>query len=474
MISPLLRIAAACLGALISLVIPAGSAGSSPNIVIVLTDDQGYADVGCYGAQAFTTPNLDRLAREGTCFTSFYVAQPVCSPSRAALLTGCYPNRLGITGVLSPTSEVGIHPEETTLAELCRTRGYAAAAFGKWHLGDHPSFLPIHHGFDEYLGIPYSNDMWKYGPVEFRADFPELPLIEGDRPVLFLKDQSWLTTWLTERAVRFIESHASQPFLLYLAHPQPHVPLYASPGYQGSCRAGLYGDVITEIDASLGQLLDVLDRLNLANNTFVLFLSDNGPWLKYGDHAGSAAPLREGKGTTFEGGVRVPCLMRWPGHVPAGRVCDDPLMTIDILPTIARLTGSPPPARRIDGKDVWPLLAGEPGAVNPHEAYFFYYNRNDLEAMRLSRWKLHFPHAYRTLRGSSSGSSGRHGTYREARTGLELYDLENDPGETTNLADRHPDIVARMQVLASAMREDLGDDLTQSPGSGRREPGLRP
>jgi arylsulfatase A len=455
-----------------------------PNIVIIFTDDQGYADVGVYGAEAFATPNLDRMAAEGMRFTDFYVAQPVCSASRMALLTGCYPNRVGIAGALGPRATHGINEQEVTLAELCRSRGYATAIYGKWHLGHLPPFLPPRHGFDEYYGTPYSNDMWPLHPdyVNLPSDaekrkrgYPDLPIYENDRivdPQVTADDQKQFTRSLTERAVAFIDAHADAPFFLYVAHPMPHVPLYTSDEFAGVSGAGIYGDVISEIDWSTGRILDALARHGLDDRTLVIFTSDNGPWLSYGDHAGSAGPLREGKGTTFEGGVRVPCLMRWPGAVPAGRVCREPLMTIDIFPTVAALIGADLPEHTIDGRDASALILGRPGARSPQEAYFFYYHDNHLEAMRCGRWKLHFPHGYRSMEGREPGSGGTPGTYDyERKTGLELYDLEADIGETTDVAADHPDVVARLVALADAMRADLGDKLTGVEASGARPAG---
>ena len=446
----------------------------TPNVIVVLTDDQGWADVGTQGAVGFRTPNLDRLAGEGTRFTDFYVAQAVCSASRTALLTGCYPNRIGITGALGPQSRNGIHAEETTLAEVCKSRGYATAIFGKWHLGHHPEFLPTRHGFDEYYGIPYSNDMWPFHPENPKA-WVDLPTIEGEEAVGYNTDQNRFTTDFTNRAVDFIERHADTPFFLYLAHPMPHVPLHVSEKFAGTTAQGKYGDVIEEIDWSMGQLMAALERNGLEENTLLLFLSDNGPWLSYGNHAGSTGPLREGKGTSFEGGVRVPFLARWPGRIPAGSVCREPAMTIDILPTIAGLIGAELPARRIDGKDIWPLLGATPGATSPHEAYFIYYHRNDLEAMRSGRWKLHFPHGYRSMGGREVGADGIPGKYDyTVKTGLELYDLVEDIGESRNVADLHPEVMEYLLRLADEMRADLGDQLTGIEATGARAPGMHP
>jgi arylsulfatase A-like enzyme len=454
-----------------------------PNIVIIYTDDQGYGDVGCFGAQGWTTPNLDRMADEGRRFTSFYVTQPVCSASRTGLMTGCYSNRLGIHGALGPPATHGIHPDETTLAEICKQKDYATAIFGKWHLGDEEAFLPPNHGFDEYLGIPYSNDMWPWHPehvnlppdaAERKHGYPPLPLIDGLNivdPEVTADDQESFTARFTERAVAFIERNRQRPFFLYVPHPQPHVPLFVSEKFQGKSEQGLYGDVMMEIDWSVGQILDAIDRHGLAEQTLIIFATDNGPWLSYGEHAGTTGPLREGKGTTFEGGIRVPCIMRWPGSIPAGTECDVPLMTIDLLPTIAGLIGADLPSHTIDGRDAWDVISGKPGAESPHEAYFFYYHTGDLEAMRMGKWKLHFPHSYRTLDGHAGGKNGTPVAYEQKQIELSLFDLENDIGETTNVAAEYPDVVERMQELADAMRHDLGDRLTDVHGTGLREPG---
>ena len=346
-------------------------AGPSPNVVIIYADDLGYGDLGCYGAPGDPTPHLDRLAAQGMRFTDFYVAQAVCSASRTALLTGCYPNRLGIAGALGPNAPIGINPDETLISEVLKPAGYATAIYGKWHLGDAPEFLPPAHGFDEYFGLPYSNDMWPRHPGNPRA-FPPLKLIDGKAVIARDPDQHNLTRWYRDRAVKFIETHEGEPFFLYLAHSMPHVPIYASGPFEGKTGRGLYADVIAEIDESVGAVMETLARLGLEENTIVMFASDNGPWLSYGDHAGTTGGLREGKGTSFEGGVRVPFIARWPGRIPAGAPCREPAMTIDVLPTVAGITGQPLSSERaIDGLDIGPLLRGEPGARSPHEALIF-------------------------------------------------------------------------------------------------------
>jgi len=438
-----------------------------PNFVVIFTDDQGYADVGCFGAEGFETPHLDRMAAEGIRFTDFYVAQAVCSASRAALLTGCYPNRIGILYALGPKSKHGIHENEMTIAEFLKQRGYATAIYGKWHLGHHPQFLPTRHGFDDYFGLPYSNDMWPKHP-ELPKNYPDLPLIEGEKIIAYNPDQSKLTTWYTERALKFIEQNTDRPFLLYVPHSMPHVPLFVSDKFKGKSKQGMYGDVIMEIDWSVGQILSTLQRLGLDERTFIIFTSDNGPWLSYGDHAGSAKPLREGKATVWDGGVRVPCIMRWPGKIPNNAVCQQPAMTIDLLPTIAGLVGAELPQHNIDGLDIWPLISGAPGAKSPHEALYFYWG-NQLQAIRSDRWKLHFPHDYRTLEGKAGGTGGIPVEYSKTKTELALFDLENDIGEQHDVSAEHPDVVERLLALAEKIREDLGD--TEREGNNQRPAG---
>lgn len=462
---------------------------SLPNIVLILTDDQGYGDVGCFGAKGLRTPHLDRLAKEGTRFTSFYVSQAVCTASRASLLTGCYANRVGLEGALNPTSTVGIADNEVLLSELCKSRGYATAIYGKWHLGHQPQFHPFRHGFDDFFGIPYPNDASnKYHPVI--RTFPPLPLIDGERVVAEEPDQSQFTRQLTERAVGFIERNKQRPFFLYLAHIMPHVPIFASDRFRGRSRRGLYGDVIEELDWSVGEVLAALRKHGLRENTFVIFTSDNGPFLSYGDHAGSAQPFRGGKLTTFEGGVRMPTIMRWPGRIPAGRRCQRIVSSLDLLPTIASQIGAPLPSHPIDGVDVGGLLS-HPEAESPRKV-FLYYAGNELHAVRSEDWKLHLPHRYLEVAGAPGrdgkpsnwdkltpesltrsgieGIASRHG-YRLEPIGLVLYNLEDDPGETRDVAARHPEIVQRLSAIAEKAREDLGDSLIERRGRGARPPG---
>jgi arylsulfatase A len=445
------------------------SAERSPNFVLIYCDDLGYGDIGPFGAQGYQTPNLDRMAAEGMKFTDFHTAAAVCSASRVALMTGCYPQRVGILGALGPNAKVGINEDEMLIPEVLKQRGYSTAIFGKWHLGDNPRFLPTRHGFDRYFGLPYSNDMWPNHPTNGKA-YPPLPLIEGEKVIQKMPDQTQLTTWYTERAVKFIEENKDKPFFLYVPHSMPHVPLFVSDKFKGKTEQGLFGDVIAEIDWSVGQILSALKNSGIDEQTLVLFTSDNGPWLSYGNHAGNAGPLREGKGSTWDGGHLEPTLARWPGKIPAGKVCKELTATIDVLPTFAKLAGAEPPKDRIiDGLDIWPLMSGVEGAKTPHDR-FYYYWAFGLEAVRSGPWKLHVPHDYRTLAGDP-GKDGQPSLYRQARIGRALYNVVEDPGERNNVAADHPDVVQRLLRLIDEGRADLGDSLTMNPGKNRRPPG---
>lgn len=442
----------------------------TPNVVIIFTDDQGYADVGCFGAKGFDTPHLDRMAAEGRKFTSFYVSQAVCGASRASLLTGCYANRIGMLGAPSHRSTHGINENEVLISELCKQKGYATAAYGKWHLGHHHQFLPMQNGFDDYFGLPYSNDMWPYHPTS--KAFPDLPMFDGNKiinPKVTPEDQVHLTNWYTERATQFIDEHHDEPFFLYVAHSMPHVPLFVSDKHKGKSEQGLYGDVIMEIDWCVGEILGRLKKHNIDDKTLVIFTSDNGPWLSYGNHAGSAGPLREGKGTSWEGGVREPCIMRWPGHIPAGTECHELAATIDLLPTIANLIDADLPKHPIDGLDIWPLMSGEENAKTPHE-YYCYYWGNELQCIRSGDWKLHFPHSYRSLTGEP-GQDGLPNGYTQAKTDFALFNLKSDIGEQENVYDQHPDIVEKLKKYADEARKKLGDSRMKVKGTGFRAPG---
>jgi arylsulfatase A-like enzyme len=401
--------------------------------------------------------------------TDFYVAQAVCSASRAALLTGCYNVRVGITGALGPNARIGLNPDEFNMARAFKSKGYATAIFGKWHLGHLPRFMPWNQGFDRYVGLPYSNDMWPRHPEHPEA-YPPLPLYDQDKVVETNPDMDGLTGLYTRHAVRFVEENKDKPFFLYVPHSMPHVPLGAGPAFKGKSGFGLYGDVVSELDWSVGQICDAVKRNGLEEDTLVIFTSDNGPWTTYGDHAGSSGGLREAKGTSFEGGIREPFVARWPGHIPAGAVVHEPAMTIDLLPTLAKLIGAELPKDRvIDGKDVWPLLSAQPGAKCPHDAYYIYWGEH-LEAVRSGKWKLHFPHDYReTPKVRATG--GKPTKAGRGHIGLALFDLEADRGETTDVAKAHPDVVKHLEQLADGMRKELGDSATKQKGSGRRQPG---
>ncbi|MCF6351431.1 MAG: sulfatase [Cyclobacteriaceae bacterium] len=453
-----------------------------PNIVIIFMDDMGYGDLASYGATQFQTPNIDRLASEGVRFTNFYVSHAVCSASRAALLTGCYANRVGISGALMPNSKIGLNTNEETIPELLKKRKYKTAAFGKWHLGDAPQFLPLQHGFDEYLGVPYSNDMW---PVYFdgsrnlpkaykrKIGFPELPLIKDSNKIKDIKnlqDQAELTTFYTESAIDFINRNKDNPFFIYLAHSMPHVPLAVSDKFKGKSKQGLYGDVIMEIDWSVGQIVKTLKKNELTNNTLIILTSDNGPWLNFGNHAGSAGGLREGKGTSFEGGQRVPCIMKWPKVIPEGIVSNNMASTIDVLPTLASIVNVPLPRKRIDGVNILSLMKGD-NKANPRTSFYYYYRENDLEAVRQNQWKLVFPHGHKSYEGFLPGVDGFPGNYGQVETGMALYNMRTDPGERYDLKELYPEIVEELTKLAEQARADLGDNLTGNPGKNRREPG---
>lgn len=444
----------------------AAAAQQPPNIIVVVMDDMGYGDIGTTGAIGTETPNLDRMAAEGMRFTRFYAAQAVCTASRAGLLTGCYPNRIGYHGAMGPASRLGLAENEETIADVLKKKGYATAAYGKWHIGHLPQFLPLRHGFDDYYGIPYSNDMWPHHPTR---KYPDLPLIEGEKTIELNPDQSRFTTDFTNRALRFIDTNKNKPFFIYLAHPMPHVPLAVSPKFKGKSRQGLYGDVIMEIDWSVGEILKKLKQEKLDENTLVVVTSDNGPWLNYGNHAGSAGGLRQGKGTSFEGGQRVPCIMQWKGAIPAGTICNKLASAIDLLPTFAHIAGAPLPPLKIDGVSILPLLKNEPGA-NPRDRFCYYYRKNNLEAVTDGNFKLIFPHPHRSYEGFAPGADGKPGALTESaklETPL-LFDLRRDPGERYNVIEQYPEIRAKLEHIAAAMRDDLGDDLTGIPGKNIR------
>ena len=453
---------------------PEGQQDLLPNIILIFTDDQGYNDVGVFGAEDISTPNLDQMAKDGAKLTNFYAAQAVCSASRAAILTGSYPNRIGIHNALMPNSKKGLNPKETTLAEMLKNKGYATAIFGKWHLGDAAEFMPTKQGFDEYFGIPYSNDMWPLHPQQGPIfDFGALPLYENEKVIDTLTDQTNLTTLITQHSVDFIERNKDNPFFLYVPHPQPHVPLFVSDKFKGKSNRGLYGDVIMELDWSVGEIIKSVEKNGLTENTIIIFTSDNGPWLAYGNHSGSAYPFREGKGTGWEGGQREPFIIKYPKEIEAGVTIDAPLMAIDIFPSLAEVTNSELPDEVIDGKSAWSLLTGKTNE-SPQEAYFFYYRVNELFGVRYGKWKLYFPHTYRTMNGQTPGKDGLPGEYKMVDLKqIELYDLESDASETNNVAASNAKVIATIKKLADDMRTRLGDSLMGMEGLENRAPGIK-
>lgn len=442
----------------------------APNFVVIYLDDMGYGDLTLTGATGYQTPHLDQMARKGIFFSHYYSPQAVSSASRAGLLTGCYPNRIGFSGALDHNSNIGISDREETIAQVLKKKAYSTAAFGKWHVGYQQQFMPLNKGFDEFFGIPYSHDMWPNHPTAGNY-YPPLPLYNGDQVVETMPDINQFSTRFTEKAVDFIQKHKSTPFFIYLAHPLPHVPLAVSDKFKGKSEQGMYGDVMMEIDWSVGQILQTLKKLKLEENTLVIFTSDNGPWLNYGNHSGSTGGLREGKGTSFEGGQRVPCLMYWKGTIPEGLVCNKLISGIDILPTVATIAGAPLPPNKIDGVNILPLMKGDLTAT-PRKSFYYYYRRNSLEAVSNGSWKLVFPHPGRTYLGFEPGKDGIPGAANENfNFGRGLYDLRRDPGEQYNVIESFPEVVAELEKIAAEAREDLGDDLTNSPGKNRREPG---
>lgn len=449
-----------------------GFASERPNIILINLDDVGYGDFSCNGAFGYTTPNIDRMAAEGMRFTHFLACQPISGASRAGLLTGCYPNRIGFAGAPGPDSDYGIHPDEMTMGELLKQNGYSTAIYGKWHLGDAPQFMPLQNGFDEYYGLPYSNDMWPFHPQQGEVfNFPDLPTYDGNKIVGYNTDQTQFTTDYTTRTVEFIKKNKDKPFFIYLAHSMPHVPLAVSDKFKGKSEQGLFGDVMMEIDWSVGEVIKILRELKLEENTLIVLTSDNGPWANYGNHAGSAGGLREAKATTFDGGNRVPCIVYWKGKVKPGTTCNNLASNIDLFPTFAELSEAPLPERKIDGISILPLLKGEKDA-NPRKSFAYYFKRNDLEAVTNGLFKLVFPHQYTTYGVYVPGNDGQPGNLTNANlTKAELYDLRRDPGERYNVLSQYPEVVIELMKIADEYREELGDNLTRQKGTARREPG---
>ena len=431
---------------------------NSPNIIFILTDDLGYGDLSSYGSETIKTTNIDKLAEDGVKLTSYYAAQPVCSASRAAILTGAYPNRIGIYNAFGPTSNSGINHDEYTLAEMLKDNGYKTGIFGKWHLGSIKEFFPTKHGFDEFYGILYSNDMWRWHP-EYPEGYPQdLLLYRNETAIKEIVDQSNLTKDITTESINFIKKNKDQPFFLYIAHPQPHVPLFVSEDFTNITGKGLYADVVTEIDYSVGRIITYLEENDLSDNTILVFTSDNGPWLSYGDHSGSSGIYREGKGTTWEGGVRVPSIIKFPNGLKPS-IIDEPVMAIDWMPTFANITKSKLSQNKIDGKDIWPLLSGEVNQT-PHKKLYFYYRVNELHSIRMNEWKIQFSRTYRSLNGREGGKDGVPVKYdMNLIENNELYNLSSDPEEKINVYDRFPEIAKKMEKLGEEARIELGDNL---------------
>jgi arylsulfatase A-like enzyme len=437
----------------------AGSPADKPNFIIIFCDDLGYGDLGCFGSKRHRTPNIDRMADEGMRFTSFYVTSGVCTPSRSSLMTGCYPRRVNMHQdsnnlcVLFPVGKKGLNPNEITIAEVLKSRGYATACIGKWHLGDQPQFLPTRQGFDYYYGIPYSNDMGE----RKNSNRPPLPLLQNEKVIEAPADQNTLTKRYTQQVIKFITANKDKPFFVYLPHTMPHNPVHSSDNFRGKSANDGYGDCVEEIDFSTGQILQTLKNLNIDNHTLVVFTSDNGAAERWG---GSNLPLSGFKGSTAEGGMREPAVMRWPGKIPAGKTCDELASTLDLMPTLAQLAGTKAPTDRIiDGKNIWPLMTGKRGVKSPHKA-FYYYQMDQLQAVRSGKWKLHLPLKMKKRNWGKGIPDAP----------LNLYNLQADIAETNNVADQHPDVVKHLFALAEKARRDLGD--VECEGTGQRPAGL--
>ena len=434
----------------------AARTATTPNFVIIFLDDSGWSDFHPFGNPPYPTPNVERLASQGCRFNNFYVPQAVCSASRSALLSGCYPGRTKVFGAHGPRAR-GLEPSFATMGQVLQAKGYRTAVFGKWHIGDQPDTRPPARGFDESCGLMYSNDMWEFHPEnpsaysKFPLQFWENGKVKIER--VTKEHQPMLTTWYTEHAVDFIARNKENPFLLYVPHSMPHVPIFRSEKFKGKSGAGVFGDVMMEIDWSVGEIMKALKTAGLEENTMVIMTSDNGPWTSYGNHAGKT-PYREAKGTGFDGGTRSACIMRYPGKIKAGSASAKTLCTVDLMPTIARLAEAPLPKNPIDGKNVWDIITDKPGAVNPHDFYAFT-NDSNFEGVISGdgHWKLHLPHKYRQL--AEHGNDGKPGKYRQASIELSLFDMERDPFETSNVIDKYPEVATRMKVYAEQHRKQF-------------------
>lgn len=432
---------------------------------MIITDDQGYGDLSSFGATDIQTPHIDNLANAGSKYTRFYVPQSQCTPSRAGIFTGCYPNRVGVDWVFLPHSNTGLHPDEKTIADILKPIGYSTAYFGKWHLGHHPEFLPTNQGFDTYYGIPYSNDMWPLNPRK-EYTFPPLPLIENTTAIDTVDEemQRNMTKLLTHKTVDFIKQNADKPFFAIISHPMPHVPLYVSEEFAGKSNRGLYGDVMMEIDWSVGQLMQTLNELGINDNTMVMFMSDNGPWIAYGNHGGSTGGLKEGKETSYEGGISSPLLISYPPLISANKTIDTPINGIDLLPTIAAIAKADLPTKKIDGVDISAQLSGAATDM-AHDCYFFYMNKNQLEAVMTDQWKYVLPHTFNSLNGRSGGKDGALAAYEKKVVEAELYDLTIDRIEKHNVISKHPEVVTYLSAKADSIRLVLGDKITGTIGT---------
>ncbi len=464
---------AAAVAAAPALAAPAKTAnskkGAKPNFIVIYADDQGYGDLGCYGSKTLKTPHIDKMCAEGMKFTDFYVTAPVCSPTRSSLMTACYPRRVGMhQHVLFPNSTRGLNPKEITIAELLKKQGYATACVGKWHMGHQKKFLPTSQGFDYYYGVPFSNDMWLPANMTYAPDakLPDdlddakrksgehkrstVPLMRNEEVIEYPANQPELTERYTQEVVKFITANKSGPFFVYLPHTMPHYPLHVSEKFKGKSGAGVFGDVIACIDWGVGEILKALKDLGIDDNTLVIYTSDNGP------AAGSAGPLRGKKGSTWEGGMREPCVMRWPGKIPARSTCCELSTIMDLLPTLTRLAGGQAPTDRvIDGKDIFPLMTGEPDARSPYEAFYYHTSRGQLAAVRCGKWKLHIKPVQPRRKQNQPKP--------KPITGVQLYDLSTDINEATNLADKHPDVVKKLTELLTNFDKEIESNL-RPPG----------
>lgn len=429
-------------GVLLPIAVFAQKEEKLPNLVLIFMDDQGYADVGCFSNGNAPTPNIDRLAKEGMRMTNFYDGANVSSPSRACLMTGCYAPRVSIPAVLQPYDSIGLNTQEVTIAKLLKQQGYKSACIGKWHLGHMKGSLPTNHGFDQFIGLLASNNM---SDRVYRGETLN-PIQPGNK---------FLTQFLTEESIKFIESNKSNPFFLYLAHPMPHIPLGVSPAFEGKSGKGLYSDVLMEIDWSVGKVVETLKKNNLFDNTIIIVTSDNGPWLVFGDHAGSAFPFREGKTTTFEGGHHQFCIITWGDKIKKGSVCDQVTSNIDFFPTMAAITGAELPETTIDGENILPLLLSEE-KNNNWDRYFYFFSGNRIEAIRAGKWKLILPHGYVTV--DVPGIGGKIGSHKKSKIGLSLFDLNADPAEKTNLADKYPEVVSQLRTAIMNKQKEIDEN----------------